>query len=119
MIIIRSIMKQAVNLPIPVIRVLHKLGKDISEARRKRKITLELMAERADLSRGTLSKIEKGDPTVSMGAYAASLFVLDLADKLAEIADAAVDTLGMQLLEEKLPKRVRMPRKKKVAENGF
>ena len=71
------------------------------------------MAERAGLSRATISKIEKGDPTASMGAYGSVLFVLGLADRLNELADAAHDLTGRQLEEEKLPKRVRLPKKKK------
>lgn len=46
------------SLPIPVINALRKLGQDINEARCRRRVTLELMAERAGLSRSTLGKIE-------------------------------------------------------------
>jgi transcriptional regulator with XRE-family HTH domain len=113
MIVIRSFMKKPVNLPIPVIKVLRKLGNDISDARRRHRVTIEIMAERAGLSRATISKIEKGDPTASMGAYGSVLFVLGLADRLNELADAAHDLTGRQLEEEKLPKRVRLPKKKK------
>jgi hypothetical protein len=67
------------------------------------------MAERAGLSRATISKIEKGDPTASMGAYGSVLFVLGLADRLNDLADATHDLTGRQLEEEKLPKRVRLP----------
>jgi len=47
-------MKKPVNLPIPVIKVLNKLGKDLRDARLRRRITVELMAERAGLSRATI-----------------------------------------------------------------
>lgn len=69
-------MKNPVNLPIPAIRALRKLGHDISDARRRRRITVQLMAERAGVSKATIGKIEKGDPTTSMGGYSAVLFVL-------------------------------------------
>ena len=62
--------------PIPVRRALRKLGQDIRDARRRRRIPVEIMAERASISRTTLSKVEKGDPGVSMGIYARVLFVL-------------------------------------------
>lgn len=62
-------MKKPVNLPIPVIKALRKVGQDISAARRRRRITIQLMAERADVSKATIGKIEKGDPTTSMGAF--------------------------------------------------
>lgn len=105
-------MKNRVNLPIPVLRVLRKLGQDISNARRRHRITIELMAERAGLSEATISKVEKGDPTASMGAYSAVLFVLGLAERLNELADATYDLTGRQLEEENLPQRVRLPKKK-------
>ena len=47
--------------PIPVIRALHKLGNDIANARKRRRIPVKLMAERAGISMRTLAKIEKGD----------------------------------------------------------
>ena len=89
--------------------ILKRFGKDISDARRRRRITMELMSERAGFSRITLSKIERGDPGVSMGAYASALFVLGMTDRLAHIADASHDIVGRELEEEKLPKRIRMP----------
>jgi DNA-binding XRE family transcriptional regulator len=100
-------MKNAVNLPIPVLRALHKVGKDISEARRRRRITVQLMAERANVSKATIGKIEKGDPTTSMGGYSAVLFVLGMTDRLGDLVDASHDLTGRQLEEERLPKRVR------------
>ena len=69
------------------------------------------MAERAGLSRGTISKIEKGDPTTSIGGYAAVLFVLGMMDRLANLVDAIYDLTGRQLENENLPKRIRLPRK--------
>ena len=56
-------MKRKFNLPLPVMQALHKLGQDISDARRRRRIPMALMAERAGISRITLAKIEKGDPS--------------------------------------------------------
>ena len=60
---------------------------------------------------GTLTKIERGDPGVAIGFYAAVLLVLGLADRLAEIVDASTDGLGLALESEKLPQRVRWPRR--------
>jgi len=64
------------------------------------------MADRAFINRMTLYKIERGDPTVSMAAYATVLFVLGLIDRLADIADAKADEVGISLEEERLPKRI-------------
>ena len=45
---------------------------------KRRRIPMRLAAERAAISRATLSKIEKGDEGVSLGAYAKILFVLGM-----------------------------------------
>lgn len=101
------------NTPIPVKRALKKLGQDLRDARKRRRIPMRLAAERASVSRSTLDKIEKGDEGVSLGAYAKVLFVLGMIQKLAEIADPKFDELGMELESESLPKRIRIPRKEK------
>jgi len=110
--------KNSVQLPIPVLRALHKLGQDFSDARKRRRITVQLMAERAGVSRATIAKIEKGDPTTSIGAYSAVLFVLGMTARLGELVDAVHDLTGRQLDEEKLPKRVRYPSRKKNGEHN-
>jgi DNA-binding XRE family transcriptional regulator len=107
------IMKSPVNLPIPAIIALKKVGSDINDARRRRRITIALMAERAGLSRATVGKIEKGDPSTSMGGYAAVLFVLGMVGRLSELVDAIYDLTGRQLEDEKLPQRIRLPNKSK------
>jgi len=99
-------------LPIPVKRVLRKLGKDIRDARRRRRIPVAVMAERASVSRMTLSRVEKGEPGVSLGIYATVLFVLGMAERLADLADPRSDIVGLELEEERLPQRIRRsPRK--------
>ena len=103
-------MKKTGHFPTPTLRALRKLGQDINDARRRRRITMKLMAERAALSRATVGKIERGDPSASMGAYAVVLFVLGMSDRLQNIADSAHDLTGRQLEEERLPLRVRFPK---------
>lgn len=100
------------SLPIPVQRAIRKLGQDISAARRRRRISTPILAERAGISRTTLNKIEKGDPGVLMAHYASVLFALGLSARIAEIADISHDDLGRDLDEEALPKRIRKPRRK-------
>lgn len=99
------------NLPTPVISALRKLGQDINDARRRRRITAQLMAQRAGLSRSTIAKIEKGDPTTSMGSYGAVLFVLGMERRLSDLVDSMHDLLGRRLEDENLPQRIRMPNK--------
>lgn len=97
-------------LPIPVRRAVRKLGQDIRDARLRRRISTAVMAERASISRTTLNKIEKGDPGVSLGNYANVLFVLGMAERLGDLADARMDTLGLELEEARLPQRIRKSR---------
>ena len=97
-------------VPIPVRRALHKLGQDIRDARLRRRISTAVMAERASISRTTLNKIEKGDPGVSLGNYANVLFVLGMAERLGDLADVKMDTVGLELEEERLPQRIHKPR---------
>jgi transcriptional regulator with XRE-family HTH domain len=99
--------------PLPVIRALKKLGQDLRDARKRRRIPMQLAAERAAISRTTLSKIEKGDEGVSVGAYAKVLFVLGMIERVAELADPAFDKLGLDLETESLPKRIRISRKER------
>lgn len=102
------------STPIPVKRALKKLGGDLRDARKRRRIPMQLAAERASISRATLSKIEKGDEGVSIGAYARILFILGMIERLADLADPKVDTLGLELEASNLPKRIRIPRGEKV-----
>ncbi len=97
-------------VPIPVGRALRKLGHDIRDARRRRRIPVAIMAERASVSRTTLNKVEKGEPGVSMGIYATVLFVLGMIDRLADTADPRHDAVGLELEQENLPERIRLPR---------
>lgn len=91
-------------------RALRKLGADIHDARRRRRLTMAVIAERAFTSRATLQRIEAGDPSVSIGIYAAVLQALGLLDGLQEIADVARDTVGQSLATAALPQRIRLPR---------
>jgi transcriptional regulator with XRE-family HTH domain len=105
-------------LPTVAKRALTKLGSDISAARRRRRIPIELMAERAFVGRNTITRVEKGDPRVSMGIYATVLFVLGMAERLGELADVSTDRLGLDLEHERLPERVRLPTARRGAKHG-
>lgn len=97
-------------LPLPVRRALKKLGSDIAVARKRRRIPVALMAERAFITRPTLAKVEAGSAGVSLGIYATVLFVLGMTERLADLVDPARDPLGQSLEEERLPKRIRLKR---------
>ena len=91
-------------------QALEKMGANIKKARLRRNVRAELVAERAGISTDTLSSIEKGVSTVSIGAYAAVLAVLEL-DKDLELI--ALDEEGKkQFREQTLQRRERATRKK-------
>jgi transcriptional regulator with XRE-family HTH domain len=94
-------------LPIPVKRTLKKLGSDIRNARLRRRISTAVMAERASITRTTLAKIEQGHPGVSLGIFATILFILGMSDRLSDLVDSSHDPVGLELEEERLPKRIR------------
>lgn len=94
-------------MPLPVGRALRKLGADIRDARRRRRIQTAVMADRIQVSPPTLRRLEAGDPSVSMGAYATALYVLGLVERVADLADLAQDPVGRQLASEDLPLRIR------------
>ena len=103
-------MSKNIHIPIPARSALIKLGNDVNSARRRRRITKALMAERAGIAINTLTRIERGDAHASMAAWASVLFVLGLTENLRDLADPAKDLLGLMLDEERLPKRIRPKR---------
>ena len=95
-------------LPPAVRRSLSKFGQDLANARRKRRLTIAMMAERMGVAQNTYRRVEKGDPSVAMGAYAMALFVQGFGGALGDLVDARRDEVGLQLDEERLPQRVRV-----------
>lgn len=89
-------------------RRLQALGKRIQFARRRRAISLKLMAERAGMSIMTLRNIEAGSGGVTLGAYAGILHVLGLESDLDLVA--AADELGRELQDAALPQKARARR---------
>ncbi len=89
--------------------LLSQMGEQIRLARLRRNLPSELVAERAGISRQTLTAIEKGAPSVSIGAYANVLHALGgLEEDLLLIAKD--DELGRKLQDLNLPQRLRAPR---------
>lgn len=99
-------------------RTLRKLGADIHDARRRRRLPMAVVAERAFTSRSTLQRVEAGDTGVSMGIYAAVLQALGLLDALGQIADISSDRVGQALSSAALPKRVSLKRKTARSKNA-
>jgi transcriptional regulator with XRE-family HTH domain len=89
-------------------KALLKLGGDLHAARRRRRLPMSVVADRAFTSRSTLQRVEAGAPSVSMGIYAAVLLALGLLDGLGQLADPSRDPVGQTLANESLPKRIRL-----------
>jgi transcriptional regulator with XRE-family HTH domain len=103
-------MSIASSLPLPAAHALRKLGRDLALARRKRGMATGDMAARLFVSRDTLWRLERGDPSVAVGTLATATFILQLHDRLANLATPASDELGLRLDERRVPQRIRRPR---------
>ena len=101
--------KAAVIMP-QTREILAQMGEQIRLARLHRKLSLELVAERAGISRATLISVEKGTPTVSIGSYAAVLHALNNMDSDLLLV-AKDDAFGRKLQDLALPTRRRAPKK--------
>ena len=97
-------------LPLSVRRALKKLGADIAIARKRRRLAMTVVAQRAFIGRNTLTRVERGDAGVSIGIYATVVFVLGLADRLNQLADPVTDDVGLSLENARLPTRTHTAR---------
>ena len=100
-------MKSFSSLPGPVRDALRRLGRDLAIARRKRRISTADMAERLFVSRDTLWRLERGDPSVALGTFVTAAYILQLLDRLAAVAAAGEDQLGLELDIDRLTRRIR------------
>lgn len=91
-------------------KILIRLGENIKLARLRRRLSTQQISERAGISRPTLSAIEKGMPSVSIGLYLQVLFVLGLAEDIINVASD--DALGRKLQDANLTVKERAPKSK-------
>jgi transcriptional regulator with XRE-family HTH domain len=104
-------MKTVSPLPLPVVRSLARLGQAISLARRRRHLSQQDLAERIGSSANTVRRMEAGYPGTALVLIARALQVFGELDKLDQLLDTSHDTIGLTLMDEQLPRRVRKPRK--------
>lgn len=106
-------MRKALNNILPgTEKILNTMGEQIKLARLRRSLSAELVAERAGISRATLWKVEKGNPAVAMGTYAAVLHALNNLDQDLLLV-AKDDVFGRQLQDLGLITKKRAPRRQK------
>ena len=91
-------------------KILSEMGENIKLARLRRKLSSEQVSERANISRPTLTAIEKGSPTVSIGSYLLVLQVLGLEKDFLLLAKD--DELGRKLQDARISVGVRAPKRK-------
>lgn len=96
-------------------RIIDQLGENIKLARLRRNLSAELVAQRADISRPTLTAIEQGSPTVSLGSYLMVLQALGLEKDFLLIARD--DELGRKLQDARLTVKRRAPKRSPDEEN--
>ena len=94
---------KAMVLPRKVRRNLETAGEQIKLARKRRSLSLEAVAERAQCTKLTLMRVEKGTPTVSIGIYARVLYALGLDDDLLLLAQK--DQAGQAIVDAKLMRK--------------
>ena len=93
--------------PAAVVEALSRLGRDIRTARLRRGMTQTNLAERIGASRFVVADLERGKATTGIAAYLAALWVLGFIDRLAMVADPALDEEGMLLERARAPRRGR------------
>jgi transcriptional regulator with XRE-family HTH domain len=98
-------------LPVSAAKAIEALARDISIARKRRRIPQRLLAQRMMVSFNTLQRLEGGDPGVSLGVVATALWALGLVDRLGALASPDQDTVGKAEELKRLPKRARAPQK--------
>src|SRR5580658_9087811 len=107
---IRLIMtRESPSLLPRISRLLEGYGSNLKLARLRRKYSAESVSQRAGISRKTLSKVERGDPTVALGIYARVMQVLRLENDLGKLA--VDDLLGRKLQDADLAPRRRAPKR--------
>lgn len=107
--------KKARPLPLPAQRTLKKLGEDINRARRRRGLTQQALAERVGVGLSTVKRLEAGDPRMQLHVLARVLYLFGELGRLDQLLDIGQDEIGLALMDQQLPQRVRSRKNKTSA----
>lgn len=104
-------MKNLSSAPLPLVRSLSRLGQAISLTRRRRRLTQQELADRIGATATTVRRMENGHPGTAIMHIARALQVFGELGQLNQLLDTPQDTVGLILMDENLPQRVRKSRK--------
>ena len=104
------------DIPLPAARSLDRLCLALSLARRRRNLSQQDLAERIGTSINTVRRLESGHPGSALQHLVRALQVFGELDKLDQLLDTANDSIGLIMMDEKLPQRIR--KSKTTAETG-
>lgn len=99
-------------LPEPATRAIAKLGRDLSLARRRRRLSQAALADRSGIAVNTVRRLEKGEPSGSIEHLARILYVLGELERLETLLDTGTDAVGLLMMDESLPQRIRARKSK-------
>ena len=99
-------------ISLPIERALTKLGQDIALARRRRRISQASLAERIGASLSTVRRMEKGSASTHLLFIARAMHVFQELPRLANLLDTPHDEIGLTLMDEQLPQRIRTSKPK-------
>ena len=102
---------KSLPIPLPVERAITKLGSDLALARRRRHISQASLAERIGASLSTIRRMEKGDARVPLHFIARAIQLFGELERFSNLMDTAQDDIGLTLIDEQLPKRIRQKSK--------
>ncbi len=98
-------------IPLPVERALRTVGHSVALARRRRHLSQEDLAERIGASVNTVRRMESGHPGTALQHVARALQVFGELGQFENLMDTAQDSVGLVLMDEKLPQRIRTVRR--------
>lgn len=88
-------------------RAARSIGENINTWRKLRHLTMEQLAFKANVSRNTIFRLEKGDPSVSFETVLNVTNMLEILDQVIDAFDPYENDYGRMFADNELPKRVR------------